>query len=195
MRKFILCMLIVMAIVTCSYAADAKTLVIVFSRADENYSVGYITTGNTRILADMIAAKTGAELFELQPATKYPADYETCIDVAKREQNQRARPAILEDKDISEYDTIFLGYPVWWGDVPMCVYTFMEAHDWTGKTVIPFATHEGSGMGSTERTLNRSLKGAKILRGIAIRGSTAQNRRSDAESSINSWLKGLNLGY
>lgn len=186
MRKILLGLLVVFA---AAYGAEAKSLVVVFSRADENYNVGYIEKGNTMILAEMVAAKTGSELFEVKPAVKYAADYNTCIDVAKKEQNAKARPAILEDKDISEYDTVFFGYPVWWGDIPMCMYTFIEAHDWSGKTVIPFATHEGSGMGRTEGTLKLEMKGAKILKGLAVRGSTAQNNRANAERSIDTWLK------
>lgn len=195
MRKLILGMLIVMAVMTCSFAAEAKMLVVVFSRADENYGVGYVEVGNTMKIAQMIAAKTGAELFEVAPAKKYPADYDTCIDVAKKEQNQKARPAIAQDKDISEYDIIFLGYPVWWGDIPMCLYTFIESHDWAGKTVIPFCTHEGSGSGRTDRTLKAALKGAEVRRAMAMRGTTAQKAGPDAERSVDAWLKSLNLGF
>ena len=195
MRKLILAMLIVMAVMTCSFAAEAKMLVVVFSRADENYGVGYVEVGNTMKIAQMIAAKTGAELFEVAPAKKYPADYDTCIDVAKKEQNQKARPAIAQDKDISENDIIFLGYPVWWGDIPMCLYTFIESHDWAGKTVIPFCTHEGSGSGRTDRTLKAALKGAEVRRAMAMRGAVAQKAGPDAEGSVDAWLKSLNLGF
>ena len=181
-------MLVVMAVVSSAYAAEAKSLVIIFSRADENYGVGYIEVGNTMKLAQLIAAKTGAEMFEVAPVKKYPADYETCIDVAKKEQNRNDRPAIAEDKDISEYDTIFFGYPVWWGDIPMCMYTFIEAHDWSGKNVYPFCTHEGSGTGRIEGTLKRTMKGAKISRAMAVRGATAQKGGASVERTVDSWL-------
>ena len=184
-------MLIVVAVISASFAAEAKSLVIIFSRADENYSVGYITVGNTMKLAQMIAEKTGSETFEVAPAKKYPADYETCIDVAKKEQNANARPAILADKDISEYDTIFFGYPVWWGDIPMCMYTFIEAHDWAGKKVYPFCTHEGSAAGRTESTLKRTMKGATIAKPLAVRGATAQSGGAGVERTVDGWLKGL----
>ncbi len=193
MHKIILTVLIILGVVSAACAADAKSLVIIFSRADENYNVGYVEKGNTMILAEMIAEKTGSELFEVKPAKKYPADYDTCIDVAKKEQNQNARPEILEDKDISEYDTIFFGYPVWWGDIPMCMYTFIEGHDWNGKKIIPFCTHEGSGSGRTDRTLKNLMKGAEIQRALAIRGSVAQNNTKSAEREIDKWLK--NLGF
>ena len=195
MRKILLGMLVVLAVVSSAFAAEAKSLVIIFSRADENYNVGYISVGNTMKLAQIIAAKTGAEIFEVAPAKKYPADYDTCIDVAKKEQNADARPAILEDKDISEYDTIFFGYPVWWGDIPMCMYTFIEAHDWAGKTVIPFCTSEGSGAGSTDRTLKNALKGADVKRVMSMRGTTAQNNASETEKTVDRWLKTLGLGF
>ncbi|MBQ3396652.1 MAG: flavodoxin [Synergistaceae bacterium] len=193
MRTLILTALIVTAIFTSSFAAEAKSLVVVFSRTDENYNVGYITKGNTMILAEMIASKTGSDLFEIKPEKKYPADYDTCIDVAKKELNAKARPAILEDKDVSEYDTVYFGYPIWWGDLPMCFYTFIEGHDWNGKKIIPFCTHEGSGLAGTERKLKSALKGAEVMKGLAVRGSTAQNDKAGAEKAIDSWLKSLGM--
>lgn len=189
MRKIILTAIAVLSIVCTSFAAEAKSLVIVFSRADENYSVGYITEGNTMKLAKIIAEKTGAELFEVKPAKPYPAEYDKCTDIAKREQNAGARPAILEDKDISSYDTIYFGYPVWWGDIPMCMYTFVEAHDWNGKKVIPFCTHEGSGSGRTDRTLKNLMKGADVSKVTAVRGATAQNNRAASEKAIDGMLR------
>ena len=193
MRQIVLGLIVVLALMGSAYAAEAKSLVIVYSRADENYNVGYIEKGNTMILAEMIAKKTGSELFEVKPAKAYPADYQKCIDLAKREQNQKARPAILEDKDISEYDTIFFGYPIWWGDIPMCMYTFIESHDWNGKTIYPFCTHEGSGSGRTDRTLKSNMKGATLNFAKEMRGTTAQNYREDAEKTVNKWLE--NWGF
>lgn len=191
MKNLFLAVSIMAMLVASAYSAEAKSLVVIFSRADENYGVGYIEKGNTMVLAEIIANRTGAELFEVKPAKKYPADYDTCIDVAKREQNQNARPAILEDKDIAEYDTIFFGYPIWWGDIPMCMYTFVEAHDWHGKKIIPFCTHEGSGAARSESTLKRTMKGAEVIKPFAMRGATAQNSRKNAEREILGWLNGL----
>ena len=183
MFKIILVSLLVIMLSAVS-SAEAKTLVIVYSRADENYGVGNITTGNTMKLAQIIAEKTASDLFEVKPAKPYPADYDSCIDVAKKELNANARPAILEDKDITEYDTIYFGYPIWWGDIPMPLYTFIEAHDWTGKTVIPFCTHEGSGAGRTDRTLKAAMKGANVKNVTAVRGSIAQNDRAASEKAL-----------
>lgn len=192
MKSIILAVTLLLVSATLVGAAEkSKTLVAVFSRADENYGVGTVEKGNTRVLAEMIAEQTGAELFEIRAAKPYPKEYSAAIDVAKAEQNAKARPALAEDKDISGYDTIFLGYPIWWGDLPMAVYTFLEAHDWSGKTVIPFCTHEGSGLSGTENTLRRTLKGSKVLKSLVMRGTTAQNSRDEARKSVASWLRGL----
>ena len=186
MTKFLLALLISIFMLSPAYA---KSLVVVFSRADENYSVGKIEKGNTMILAEYIADKTGSELFEIVPAKKYPADYKACTDLAQEELRINARPEIIGDKNLEEYDTIFLGYPIWWGDLPMCVYTFLEKHDFNGKTILPFATHEGSGMGRTESALKQNLPGATVYKGLAVRGSTAQNSADKAKKQIDDWLK------
>ena len=122
---------------------DKKVLVVFFSHTGENYGVGNITKGNTCIVAEMIAEATGGELFEIVPVQKYPETYDACVDLAKKEKSAGARPAIKSDIAVEEYDTVFIGYPNWWGDMPMPVYTFIERHDWQGKNVIPFCTHEG----------------------------------------------------
>lgn len=168
-----------------------KTLVAFFSRAGENYAVGHIEKGNTHIVAEMIAAQTDADLFHIKPVTPYPDNYTACTEVAKREQNAKARPDILGDTPVENYDTIFIGYPNWWGDMPMPVYTFIEKHKWQGKTVIPFCTHEGSGLSGTETKLKNACKGATVLNGLAIRGATAQNAREQAQKSVQNWLNKL----
>lgn len=192
MKKVVFALMALLAFSGVANAAE-KALVAVFSRADENYSVGFIEKGNTRVIAEMIAELTGADLFEIRAVNPYPKNYKECTDAAQKELNANARPALAGDKDITGYDTVFLGYPIWWGEMPMAVYTFLEAHDFKGKTVIPFATHEGSGMGRTEGSLRRVLPGAKVLKGLAVRGSTAQNSRDAAKKSVTSWLKGLGL--
>lgn len=164
-----------------------------FSRADENYNVGYIKKGNTEIIAEMIAKETQGTLFHIETETSYPADYMECIDLAKNEMNENARPTIQGDAEVEDYDVIFLGYPNWWGDVPMAVYTFIEKHDWLGKTVIPFCTHEGSGLGSTVSRLKRACQGSTFLSGLAVLGSIAQKSQKSAEQSVKNWLKSLNF--
>ena len=167
---------------------EKKILVAFFSRAGENYAVGHIEKGNTHILAEMIAAETGGDLFHIEPVTPYPDDYTECTEVAKRELNAKARPAIKGDTAVEDYDIIFIGYPNWWGDMPMPVYTFIEKHSWQGKTVIPFCTHEGSGLSGTENKLKAACKGATVLKGLAVRGATAQNAQAQAKESVNNWL-------
>lgn len=169
-----------------------KVLVAFFSRAGENYAVGYIEKGNTHIVAEMIAEETGGTLFHIEPVTPYPEDYTECTQVAKKEKNENARPAVKGDIKVEDYDVIFIGYPNWWGDMPMAVYTFIEKHDWTGKTVVPFCTHEGSGLSGTERKLKNACRSATVLKGLAIRGNTAQNARTQAKQILTKWLENLN---
>lgn len=173
---------------------EGKKLVVFFSHTGENYNVGYIEKGNTHIIADMIADATGADRFEIDPIVGYPKDsYDECIEIAKRELQQNARPAIKGDVPVEDYDEIFIGYPQWWGEPPMCVYTFIEKHDWTGKTVIPFVTHEGSGMGGTDRKIAEACEGANVAvgKGLAIEGKVAQEQQTSAQRSVNNWLERL----
>ena len=168
-----------------------KILVAFFSRTGENYAVGHIEQGNTHIVAELIASATGGTIFRIEPATPYPDDYRACTEVAQREKRSKARPALVGDIAAEEFDVIFLGYPNWWGDLPMPVYTFLERHDWQGKVVIPFCTHEGSGLSDTENRLRTACRGASVLNGLAVRGSVAQNEREKARKQVLEWLKQL----
>lgn len=176
-----------------SMETKQKTLVAFFSRADENYSVGYIKKGNTHIVAEMIAAETEADMFHIETVNPYPANYNECIEVAKREKQSKARPEIKGDVRVEDYDVIFLGYPNWWGEMPMAVYTFIEKHNWQNKIVIPFCTHEGSGLSGTERRIQSACEGATVMKGIAIRGYTAQNEQETTRKTVQTWIKGLNF--
>ncbi len=172
----------------------SKILVAFFSRADENYGVGYIEKGNTHIIADMIAEEVGADSFEIVRVTPYPEEYDACTDEAQQEKNANARPELTATVDnFSEYDTIFLGYPNWWGDMPMPVYTFLESYDFSGKTVIPFCTHAGSGLSGTVETLRSKLESATVLDGLAIAGTTAQNDQENAKSAVLEWLGEIDI--
>ena len=173
------------------YMNTKKILVAFFSHTGENYAVGHIEQGNTHIVAELIASATGGTLFRIEPATPYPDDYRACTEVAQREKRSKARPALVGDIAAEEYDVIFLGYPNWWGDLPMCVYTFLEQHDWQGKVVIPFCTHEGSGLSDTENRLREACRGASVLNGLAVRGFVAQNEREKARKQVLEWLKQL----
>lgn len=167
-----------------------KILVTYFSRTGENYSVDYIEKGNTHIIADMIAEQTGSDTFEISTVTPYPDDYDECTDIAQQEQNENARPELAESLDnLEDYDVIFIGYPIWWGDMPMAVYTFLESYDFSGKTIVPFCTHEGSGLSSTQESIAAICPDAEILDGLAIRGSVAQNSQDEANEAVTEWLR------
>lgn len=172
---------------------EKKVLVAFFSRIGENYAVGNITKGNTHIIAEMIAEATGGRLFEIVPVKEYPKTYDACVDLAKKEKEAGARPAIKDDMVAEDYDVVFIGYPNWWGDMPMTVYTFIEKHHRQGMTIIPFCTHEGSGLSDTERYIAEACNDAKVEKGLAVRGATAQNNREQTRRSVVQWLEQLNV--
>lgn len=175
-------------------ATDKKTLVVYFSRTGEEYNVGRITKGNTAIVAEIIALKTGADIFEVKPATPYPDNYEACTELAKKELESNARPALEKNIDnLAQYDTIFMGYPIWWSAVPRVMMTFLESNDFSGKKIIPFCTHGGSGLAGTEREIKDACPNSEILSGLAIVGKTAQNDYAAIEKDVDAWL--TELGY
>ncbi len=171
--------------------ADGSSLVLVFSRAGENYGVGTVEVGNTMVLAQMIAEKTGADLFEIERAKPYPEAYNACCDESLEEKNAGVRPELAAMPDISGYNTVYLGFPCWWGDMPMPVYTAIDALDWNGKTICPFSTHAGSGEAGMFATVARRCTGATVMDGLTVAGTTAQNDRTTAESQVDSWLASL----
>ncbi|MBQ6504215.1 MAG: hypothetical protein IJI57_09925 [Flexilinea sp.] len=171
-------------------------LVIYFSRTGEQYTVGVIDKGNTSIVADMIADATGADMFEVLPEEDYyPYTYNALTDVALKEQREKARPAYQKENlpDLTQYSTVFIGAPVWWGDWPMIMYTFFENEDLSGKKLIPFTTHEGSGLSGFDKKLASAVPGSDVLDGLAIRGNDCQNRRDNVRTAVNEWLS--KLGY
>ena len=173
--------------------SSSDTLVIYFSRTGEQYTVGVIEKGNTEIVAEMIAEQTRADLFEVVPADDhYPMTYDALADMAKQEQNDNARPAYSgELPDLSGYSTVFIGAPVWWGDWPMIMYTVFENNDFSGKKLIPFSTHEGSGLSGFDDKLKGACPDAEVLKGLAIRGNDAQNAQEEVKDSVGSWLAEL----
>lgn len=171
---------------------NKKPLVVYFSRADENYSVGMVEVGNTELLAKEIVTKTGADEFKIDPKEKYPVNYMDAIELATKEREANARPDYIGDIDITNYDTIFLGYPIWWEDLPMVVYSFIERHDWNGKTVIPFNTHEGSGNADTYNILKSIMPGA-ILKGDGFNMSGSLARTEDGIKKLDDWLTTIHL--
>lgn len=173
-------------------SGGTNILVAYFSRADENYNVGTIEVGNTQIIAEYIADEVGADSFHIETITPYPADYDECCDVAKNELADNARPEISGSvENMEQYDIVFLGYPIWWGDMPMAVYTFMDSYDFSDKVIIPFNTHEGSGESGTYSAIESYLPNAQVLNGMAIQGKTAQEFNSATKQSVCEWLNSL----
>jgi flavodoxin len=170
---------------------NKKCLIAYFSRKGQNYVSGRIVdlkVGNTEVVANMIQKITGGDMFHIESVTAYPKDYTETTEVAKNELRAKARPKLTKQvKDIEAYDVIFLGYPNWWGTMPMPVYTFLESYDFSGKTIVPFCTHEGSGMGHSEKDIAKACPKATVLEGIAIHGTSA----ASAESDVSSWIDGL----
>ena len=173
-------------------AENQKVLVVYFSRTGEQYGVGNIQEGNTAIIAQMIAQKTGGDLFEIKLKNDtYPTQYRPLTQVAQQEKKANARPEI-KDKvtNFADYDVVFIGAPNWWGDLPMVVYTFLEQYDWTGKKIAPFITHEGSGLSAIPSSIKKTTR-ANVLAGFSIYGHEAQNERPGSALKVNAWLKQL----
>lgn len=167
---------------------NKKILVAYFSHTGQNYFNGAIvdlSKGNTEVVAEMIADLTEADLYEVQSVKEYPFDYNKCTIVAQSELRANSRPELANDIDINNYDVVFIGYPNWWGTMPMPVWIFLESHNFKGKTILPFCTHEGSGMGNSETDLKKICKDVSIEKGLAIYGSKASNARSAVEK----WLQ------
>jgi flavodoxin len=171
-----------------------EILVAYFSHTGENYNVGDIAKGNTEIVAEMIAEVTGAGTFEIKPKKKYPHNYNECIDVAKKEKNSNARPELSENIEIgADTKVLFLGYPNWWGELPMAVFTFLESQNLSGVKIAPFCTHEGSGLSGTEKSIAKACPDSEVLKGLAIQGNVAQNNAAKSKAAVEKWVKDLGL--
>lgn len=167
----------------------SHTLVIYYSRAGENYfpeGIRSIEKGNTAYAAEYIAEAVGADLFEIDTVKPYAANYRECCMEAVAEAKINARPEIRGYvEDISQYDTIFVCFPCWCGTAPMCVFTFLEHYDLSGKRIIPLCTNEGSGMANSEKDLAKFCPGAEVLPGLSVRGHQVQA----SGSAISEWAK------
>ena len=171
----------------------AKTLIAFFSRADENYFGGamrYVKVGNTEIVVNHIKDMIDADTFKIEMKEPYSPVYMTCIDEAKKDLRDKARPELVSmPGSIDEYDTVILAYPNYWGTMPMAVFTFLEQFDFSGKTILPLCTNEGSGMGDSERDIKKACPGADVKAGLPITGSAASN----AARQVRRWLAGNGL--
>ncbi len=169
---------------------QGKFLVVFFSHAGENYSVGNIEVGNTKIVADYISEMTGADQFEIVADKDYDMPYMQLIEVAKQEANNGELPAMVGKlENVDQYDTVFIGGPVWWGTYPQVMFTFFRDYDLNGKTIIPFTTHEGSGLASCVDDVRKAYPDADVKPGFAIYGHEVRSGRNKVEE----WLKGLGM--
>lgn len=149
-------------------------------------------SGNTRFLAEMIHEQVGGDLVELKTASPYPPDYDTVVEQAKREQNEKYRPRLATGIDnLDSYSVIFVGYPNWWGTMPMALFTFFEEYDLAGKILVPFCTHEGSDLGRSVSDMQTLAPRATILEGLAVRGKSV--RSESAGKDVAEWLADLHL--
>ena len=171
----------------------AKTLIAFFSRADENYFGGamrYVKVGNTEIVCGIMRELIEADSFKIEMKEPYSPVYMTCIEQAKKDLRDKARPELVRYPDsIDEYDTVVLAYPNYWGTMPMAVVSFLEHVDFTGKTILPLCTNEGSGMGGSERDLRKYAPGAEVKKGLSVTGSAASSSRE----SMKHWLSANGL--
>lgn len=160
-----------------------------FSRCGENYVSGAIRNlkvGNTEIIAEMLHNLTGAELFKLEPVQAYSWDYNECIAQAQADQRRDARPELKTyPENMEKYDTVYLGFPNYWGTMPMCMFTFLERYNFTGKVIKPFCTHEGSGFGNSISDIQRLCPGADVRPGFKVRGAQVER----AEKDLKKWCK------
>lgn len=166
----------------------AKKLIAYYSKTGENYVSGAIKrlkTGNTEIVADIIKQLTGADTFKIEQAVPYSDNYNECIAQAQADQRKNERPQLVKfPESIDDYDEIYLGYPNYWSTMPMAVFTFLEHFNFDGKTIKPFCTHEGSGLGSSISDIKRLCPKAKVEPGLAIRGGSAEKSKQEIEKWV-----------
>lgn len=168
----------------------AKVLIVFFSHAGENYNVGNIKVGNTKLVADEIQKVTGGDEFEIVADKNYDLPYNDLVNVAKEETEKGEKPSFKgEIKNIDDYDTVFIGGPIWWGTYPRVMFTFFDKYNLNGKTIIPFSTHEGSGLGSVVEDLKTLYPNATFKEAFSIYGTET---RKDL-SKVDKWLKRLDF--
>ncbi len=168
-------------------ASGEKALVVFFSHAGDNYSVGNVKVGNTKIVADYITELTGADQFEIVTHKYDGMAYKPLCDLAKEELENGELPEFEGSVDVSKYGTVFIGGPVWWGTYPQVMFTFFKKYDLSGKTIIPFTTHEGSGLGNCVEDVKAAYPNAKVTDGFSMYGHDVRTGKAEVEK----WLKTL----
>lgn len=166
---------------------QSKAIIIYFSRAGENYDVGVVSEGNTKMIVNYLEEVTDMPIYQIVPTTSYPEGYQETLNVVQNERSSNARPTIKDPiTDISKYDTILLGYPIWYTNLPNIVKTLLESLNLEGKTKYPFNTHEGSGVGNSISDIRTLAPKAIVKDGFALKGSYA--RKTDSQKDIRDWL-------
>ena len=208
MKKLIAVIMILCLLCSAAMAESAPRILIVYvSRAGENYNVGtadpnsasaayagYIEKGNTEIVAETIAELTGGDLYHITTVEPYPDDYASMLTRAQEELDADARPELAgELPNLDDYDVIMIGYPIWHGATPRTVLTFLESYDLSGKKLVPFNTHEGSGQSGTVSEIAASAPGAEMIEGIAIQGKVAQEDNSRTHDLVTEWIAKIGM--
>ncbi|WP_298651702.1 flavodoxin [uncultured Proteiniphilum sp.] len=173
--KMIILSIIIMTATLSAFVQNSKTLVVYYSR-----------TGNAEAVAKQIQTLTNADLFRVETVKAYPEGYHETTEVAKEEKNNNARPEIkTKVENIDQYDTVFIGFPIWWGTYPMVIATFIESHNLKGKTIIPFCTHGGGSVDQGFNDVEKLTKESKHEEGFSLSGSRANSSQADIEK----WLR------
>ena len=172
---------------------NGKILIVYFSRAGENWNVGYVNRGNTAVMADYIKELTGGDVFEIEPETPYPTDYQEMLQVSNHEAETNARPAIKNKlENLDQYDVVFIGSPIWRGNPPMIMRTFYEAYPGLAdKTLVAFGTHGGSGISSCPRLIREYFPNAVQLESCGISGERIRDGQSKEE--VRAWLQKIGI--
>lgn len=203
MKNIIISILSIMTLFSCNSNAqqsdsekqtnsvkERKSLIVFYSRSGNNYVSGDIVNlkvGNTKVIAQKIQKLTDADIFEIVPEIDYSDDYTECVQVARQEKQNNARPKYMNDvTNFDDYDVIYLGYPNWCGTMPMVIWTFLESHDFSGKIIKPFCTHEGSAMGNSESDIKILCPNVTVTKGLPIKGSTVNDESAD--KAVESWI-------
>ena len=164
--------------------SGGKTLIVYFSHAGDNYAVGNIKVGNTKIVADYIAELIDADMFEIKTSKYDGIAYKPLCDLAKKEQENGELPPYDGDIDVSQYETIFIGGPIWWGTYPQVMFTFLKKHDLSLKILVPFSTHEGSGLGNCLQDLTKLYPRATVRQGLSSYGHDAKTSKDHVEKFL-----------
>ena len=190
--KSTICALLLLFAASCSNQPQNPNLVVYFSRAGHNYpdpNGKPLDKGHTAVLAEIIAEVANTDTFQIIPVAPYPENYKECVAIARHELDSNALPEYVGDIDIDNYTTIFIGYPIWHGEMPQIVKHFIERHNFNGKNVIPFCTHHGSGLGNSVDEMRKMLPNASVFSGFALWDTEADKQKSTQK--VQEWIESI----